>query len=283
LIQDEMKLRQTSREDRAVVERLIAQAPRSHVHLDWLDPTNLIDEEPFILASSGETAVGTLGCPPDNPEAAWVRTFAAAEGTDVEKMWEILWTEGASRLLDLNVEHVAALALDSWFEQLVQNAGFKRTNTVIFYELGLESGTAVRSASSYKVRSIRTADTETILELDRLAFEPIWQISRDSLTVAIIQASSASLIEDGGEVLGYQITTSSPFGAHLARLAVLPSRQREGLGTFLVNEAAESIRETGLGQLSVNTQENNHSSRRLYEKMGFMQTGKEFPVLELEL
>ncbi len=278
-----MKLRQTSREDRAVVERLIAQAPRSHVHLDWLDPTNLIDEEPFILASSGETAVGTLGCPPDNPEAAWVRTFAAAEGTDVEKMWEILWTEGASRLLDLNVEHVAALALDSWFEQLVQNAGFKRTNTVIFYELGLESGTAVRSASSYKVRSIRTADTETILELDRLAFEPIWQISRDSLTVAIIQASSASLIEDGGEVLGYQITTSSPFGAHLARLAVLPSRQREGLGTFLVNEAAESIRETGLGQLSVNTQENNHSSRRLYEKMGFMQTGKEFPVLELEL
>jgi len=278
-----MKLRQTSREDRAVVERLIAQAPRSHVHLDWLDPTNLIDEEPFILASSGETAVGTLGCPPDNPEAAWVRTFAAAEGTDVEKMWEILWTEGASRLLDLNVEHVAALALDSWFEQLVQNAGFKRTNTVIFYELGLESGTAVRSDSSYKVRSIRTADTETILELDRLAFEPIWQISRDSLTVAIIQASSASLIEDGGEVLGYQITTSSPFGAHLARLAVLPSRQREGLGTFLVNEAAESIRETGLGQLSVNTQENNHSSRRLYEKMGFMQTGKEFPVLELEL
>lgn len=278
-----MKLRQTSREDSAVVERLIAQAPRAHVHLDWLDPTNLIDEEPFILASSGETAVGTLGCPPDHPEAAWVRTFAAAEGTDVEKIWEILWTEGASRLLDLNVEHVAALALDSWFEQLVQNAGFKRTNTVIFYELGLESGTAVRSDSSYKVRSIRTADTETILELDRLAFEPIWQISRDSLAVAIIQASSASLIEDGGEVLGYQITTSSPFGAHLARLAVLPSRQREGLGTLLVNEAVESVRETGLGQLSVNTQENNHSSRRLYEKMGFMQTRKEFPVLELEL
>jgi ribosomal protein S18 acetylase RimI-like enzyme len=278
-----MNLRQTSREDRAVVERLIAQAPRSHVHLDWLDPTNLIDEEPFILASSGETAVGTLGCPPDHPKAAWVRTFAAAEGTEVEKIWEILWTEGCSRLLDLNVEHVAALALENWFEQLVQKAGFKRTNTVIFYELGLDSGIAVKSDSGYKLRSIRSTDTEAILELDRLAFEPIWQISRDSLAVAIIQASSASLIEVGGEVLGYQITTSSPFGAHLARLAVLPSRQREGLGTLLVNDAVQSVRETGLGQLSVNTQENNHSSRKLYEKMGFMQTGKEFPVLELEL
>jgi len=278
-----MNLRQTSREDRALVEGLIAQAPWSHVHLDWLDPTNLIDEEPFILASSGETAVGTLGCPPDHPDAAWVRTFAAAEGTEVEHLWEILWAEGSSRLLDQNVEHVAALALENWFEQLVQNAGFKRTNTVIFYELGLESGTAVRYDSGYKLRSIRSADSETILNLDRLAFEPIWQISRDSLEVAIIQASSASLIEDGGEVLGYQITTSSPFGAHLARLAVLPSHQREGLGTLLVNDAVQSVQETGLGQLSVNTQENNHSSRKLYEKMGFMQTGKEFPVLELEL
>ena len=278
-----MNLRQTSREDRAVVERLIAQAPRSHVHLDWLDPTNLIDEEPFILASSGETAVGTLGCPPDHPEAAWVRTFAAAEGTEVEKIWEILWNEGGSRLLDLNVEHVAALALENWFEQLVYNAGFKRTDTVIFYELGLDSGIPAKSDSGYKLRSIRSSDTKAILELDRLAFEPIWQISHDSLAVAIIQASSASLIEDGGEVLGYQITTSSPFGAHLARLAVLPSRQREGLGTLLVNDAVQSVRETGLGQLSVNTQENNLSSRKLYEKMGFMQTGKEFPVLELEL
>ena len=212
-----------------------------------------------------------------------MRTFAAAEGTEVEEIWEILWTEGGSRLLDLNVEHVAALALEDWFEKLVQKAGFKRTNTVIFYELGLDSGFAEKSDSGYKLQSIRSTDTEAILELDRLAFEPIWRISRDSLAVAIIQASSASLIEDGGEVIGYQITTSSPFGAHLARLAVLPSRQREGLGTLLVNDAAQSVQETGLGQLSVNTQENNHSSRKLYEKMGFMQTGKEFPVLELEL
>ena len=146
-----MNLRQTSREDRAVVEQLIAQAPRSHVHLDWLDPTNLIDEEPFILASSGETAVGTLGCPPDHPEAAWVRTFAAAEGTDVEEIWEILWTEGGSRLLDLNVEHVAALALENWFEQLVQKAGFKRTDTVIFYELGLNSG--IRGKEQLRIRA----------------------------------------------------------------------------------------------------------------------------------
>lgn len=281
-----MKLRQTSREDRAAVEELIAHAPWSHVHLDWLDPTNLIDQEPFILASSGDTSIGTLGCPPDLPETAWVRTFAAADGYDVERVWEILWAQGGSRLLELKVERVAALALEKWFEQLIQKSGFKRTNSVIFYELGLDLESQVQNAKNepiHELRSIRAGDTETILELDRLAFEPIWQLSRESLAVAIIQASSASLIENEGEIIGYQITTSSPFGAHLARLAILPSHQRKGLGTALVNDAVQSVQEIGLDLLSVNTQENNHSSRMLYEKMGFRKTGKEFPVFEMKL
>ena len=55
------------------------------------------------------------------------------------------------------------------------------------------------------------------------------------------------------------------------------------VGTALVNDAIESIQQIGLGQLSVNTQEKNTSSRRLYEKLGFRTTGKEFPVFEIQL
>ncbi|GMR10172.1 MAG: hypothetical protein BMS9Abin28_0993 [Anaerolineae bacterium] len=278
-----MKLRQTSPEDRVVIEDLVAGAPWSHVHLDWLDPTSLTDREPFILATEEETPAGTLGCPPDLPGVAWLRTFAAAEGFEVQEMWEVLWTASVSRLLKLNVCRVGALVLEDWFERLILKAGFERTNSVIFYELGLEPIAGASHDTPHRLRSIRSADVEAILELDHRAFEPIWQISRDSLAVAMIQASSASLIEDQGKVLGYQITTSSPFGAHLARLAVQPSHQRVGLGTALVNDAIESIQETGLGQLSVNTQENNTPSRRLYEKLGFQTTGKEFPVFEIQL
>lgn len=269
-----------------MIKGLISSARWSHVHLDWLDPTKLIDKEPFILATVGKIPAGALGCPPDLPGVAWVRTFATAEGYDLQELWETLWTEGASRLLKLNVDHVAAIALEGWFEKLILKAGFERTNSVIFYELGLEPGMLVPRAShdtSHKLRSIRSADIEAILEVDRHSFEPIWRLSSDSLAVAMIQASSASLIEDQGKVLGYQITTSSPFGAHLARLAVRPSYQREGLGTALVNDAIDSIREIGLGQLSVNTQEKNAPSRRLYEKLGFRTTGKEFPVFEIQL
>lgn len=281
-----MKLRQTSSEDRVVIEDLIVSAPWSHVHLDWIDPANVLDKEPFILATAGEIPAGALGCPPDLPGAAWVRIFVAAGRYEVQEIWEVLWTEGVSRLRNQKVDRVAALVLDDWFEQLVLNAGFKRADSVIFYELELEPGSEVQLGSSenpLQLRSIRSTDAEAILELDRGAFEPIWQLSSDALGVAIIQASSARLIEEQGKILGYQITTSSSFGAHLARLAVRPSYQREGLGTALVNDAIKSIREIGLGQLSVNTQENNTPSRKFYEKLGFRTTGKEFPVFEIQL
>lgn len=281
-----MNLRQTSAEDRAVIEGLIASAPWSHVHLDWLDPSKLTDKDPFILATDGQIPAGTLGCPPDLPGVAWVRTFAAAEGFDLREIWRVLWAEAVSRLRRLDVDIVAAIALEAWFEKLIRNAGFKRTNSVIFYELEFEPGmVASRSSrdSSHPLRSIRSADLEAILEVDGHSFEPIWRLSGDSLSVAMLQASSASLIEDQGKVLGYQITTSSAFGAHLARLAVRPSHRREGLGTALVNDAIKSIREIGLDQLSVNTQEKNAPSRRLYENMGFRTTGKEFPVFEIQL
>jgi len=281
-----MNLRQTSIEDRGKIRGLIASARWSHVHLDWLDPTKITDKDPFILATAGEIPAGALGCPPDLPNVAWIRAFAVAEGYDLQELWERLWTEGASRLLKLNVDRVAAIALEDWFEELVLNAGFKRSNSVIFYELGLKPGILVARArrnASHRLRSIRSTDIEAILEVDRHSFDPIWRLSSESLSVAMIQASSASLIEDQGTVLGYQITTSSPFGAHLARLAVRPSYRREGLGTALVNDAIESIRDIGLGQLSVNTQEKNAPSRKLYEKLGFRTTGKEFPVFEIQL
>lgn len=278
-----MNLRQASPADRSVIDDLISDSSRSHLHLDWLDPISLTGKEPFILASEGEYPAGVLGCPPDLPGIAWIRAFASADGYDAQELWNALWDEGAPQLLRQNVERVAAIALEDWFAEILSTSGFTRTNSVIFYELELESGKFVSNGASHSLRPIRSTDVTGILELDRSAFEPIWRLSSEALSIALIQASSASLVEGNGTVLGYQITTSSPFGAHLARLAVLPSHQREGLGTALVNDAIESVQEYGLDQLSVNTQENNTSSRKLYEKLGFQATEKAFPVFEIEL
>ena len=278
-----MNVRQTSAEDRSLVERFISGAPFSHIHLDWLDPTQLIDKEPFLLADGDRDPAGLIGCPPDPPGVAWIRTLAIAEGRDSLETWSNLWSRAMDRLREMGVELVAALALEDWIEPLVLSSGFTRTTSVIFYELDLTENGASDTGSLRGVRRIRITDSDTIVALDRLAFGPIWQLSTEALSVALIQSNSASLIEEEGHILGYQITTSSPFGAHLARLAVHPDSQRAGLGTVLVSDAIQSVKQIGLGTLSVNTQQDNAPSRALYEKLGFKVTGKEFPVFELEL
>ena len=228
--------------------------------------------------------VGCLGCVPDVPEVAWIRALAISAGSEPDQIWSLLWEEAVEVLKGLGAERAAALVLDDWFEELVRAAGFERTNSVIFYDISLDAVEPENPewGPADEHRPIELSDAADILSIDEQTFEPAWQLSNDSLTVAMMHASSATLISRGGQVVGYQITTSSPFGAHLARLAVHPAWQRQGLGSDLIKKARRATQEQGLGRLSVNTQTDNSSSRRLYEKLGFQATGQQFPVYELD-
>jgi ribosomal-protein-alanine N-acetyltransferase len=98
------------------------------------------------------------------------------------------------------------------------------------------------------------------------------------LEKALPQATSAIVAEDDEGVVGYQISTANPFGAHLARLAVRPDAQRRGLGSLIVTDLIRRLKNKGVSRLTVNTQSDNHASLALYEKMGFVLTGEKFPV-----
>jgi ribosomal protein S18 acetylase RimI-like enzyme len=80
-------------------------------------------------------------------------------------------------------------------------------------------------------------------------------------------------------MIGYQLSTQNPLGAHLARLAVRPEAQGRGVGFALVSHLIESLGAGQLNRLSVNTQADNTASLALYKKLGFVLTGERFPVL----
>jgi ribosomal protein S18 acetylase RimI-like enzyme len=98
------------------------------------------------------------------------------------------------------------------------------------------------------------------------------------LEKALPQATSATVLEDARGLVGYQISTANPFGAHLARLAVRPDAQRRGLGTLIVTDLINRLNHKNIARLTVNTQSDNLASLALYEKMGFHVTGEKFPV-----
>ncbi len=74
-------VRPATEADRNAVAALARYETRIHAHLDWQPIEEWLGRQPFLLAERSRRVVGALACPPDPPDTAWVRFFAAAEGT----------------------------------------------------------------------------------------------------------------------------------------------------------------------------------------------------------
>jgi ribosomal protein S18 acetylase RimI-like enzyme len=123
-------------------------------------------------------------------------------------------------------------------------------------------------------------DLGTVERVDVEAFGLVWQNSLSSLEVAFRQAAVATIAEVGGEIAGYQISTATPMGGHLARLAVKPVFQGLGFGYALLDDLLVQFEQRGAHSVTVNTQHDNLASLALYEKAGFKRIGEEYPVYQ---
>jgi ribosomal protein S18 acetylase RimI-like enzyme len=105
----------------------------------------------------------------------------------------------------------------------------------------------------------------------------------DMLEIAFQQAAVATVAEDQDGIIGYQISTASSGGGHLARLAVHPRVQSQGIGYAIVRDLLAQFYRRGALQVTVNTQLDNLASLALYHKAGFQRTGEVYPVYEAYL
>jgi ribosomal protein S18 acetylase RimI-like enzyme len=160
---------------------------------------------------------------------------------------------------------------------LVKN-DFTYTQDIIMLEWKGKDIPGQSSPDGVTIREMHPGDLSEVAELDAAAFKPLWQNPLDALERALPQATSATVVEDTRGLVGYQISTANPFGAHLARLAVRPDAQRQGFGSLIVVDLIRRLNQKGSARLTVNTQSDNYASLALYKKMGFLQTGETFPV-----
>ncbi len=123
-------------------------------------------------------------------------------------------------------------------------------------------------------------DMDTILGIDHEAFGPVWKNSMESLELAYQQSSQATVAEEGEQIVGYQYSTASTMGGHLARLAVRTDMQGKGIGYLLVHQVLNQFKKQGFRHVTVNTQQNNSASLALYAKAGFTLTGESYRVYQ---
>lgn len=270
---------QVQAEDDDSIVGLVDGARWFHQHLDWSTLESLIGRKPFMLATDEGLPVACLAAPPDSSEVAWIRLFAVASGYDLESSWLELWRHLRPRLGRPEGITVAALCLLPWLPGLLEKSGYQQSDAVIHLELPIQRPVDTTSLD-HQPRVMGESELEEVALVDREAFAPIWRHSLEVLRLAHSQADYSTVIRADSVAIGYQISTVSAHGGHLARLAVLPDWQGQGIATALVLDASNHFFVRGVPRLTVNTQASNRRSQRLYRHLGFQRTGQSFPVYE---
>jgi ribosomal protein S18 acetylase RimI-like enzyme len=274
-----IRVRPLERDDKRLVSTLLATCRWRHYHLDWQEPVDLLGQQPYLVAESGATFVGCLACPEGPDGIAWIRVLCLGLGVDPPSVWQTLWEQARDRLFLAGVRVAASLLSGTWQRALLEGSGFRETNSVVFFERSTRNP-APRRPGPATLRRFEEADLAAVLQVDHLAFRPLWQVSQQTLGVAYHQAAEAAVAEVDGRIVGYQLTTISPLGAHLARLAVTPAWQGQGVGAAMVAGLLERLPDRGVTRITLNTQSDNTISQDLYRKLGFRETGEVLPVYE---
>ena len=270
-------VRQADLKDRQQLSNLIFFESRLHRHLDWRSPLEWLGA-PFYwaLEEAGQISAA-LACPPEARGIAWVRLFVYAGRWSAENAWNMLWSTARHEIAEAGGAKVAAIAIQPWFQEVLAGCGFENRQQIVMLEWRYQPS-AARQASGIHIRRMMEADLPDVESTDAASFDPLWHNPLDTLRRALGQALYATVAESEDGIIGYQLSTGGGQRAHLARLAVHPAVQGKGAGRALLSDLFDYLTYTGVQRLSVNTQNDNNVSLSLYQRMGFVRTGEQYPV-----
>jgi ribosomal protein S18 acetylase RimI-like enzyme len=273
-----LQVRSATLQDRQSISNLLLLQNHAHRHLDWRHPLDWLGAPYFWLLEDEGRVLAALACPPDPPGVAWVRLFAFNGQVSALDAWPLLWDVARDEIALRGGAQVAVIAMQTWMYDLLTRTEFKPSQKIVMLDWYARPVLPPSLPSGAALRAMTESDLVAVEQIDADAFDPLWHISLDSLQRAFSQSVVASVIESRGNLLGYQLSTGKPSGAHLARLAVRKDAQGFGLGAALVLDLIGQMRRRGADLVSVNTQNDNHVSLALYQKAGFLRTGEEYPV-----
>ncbi len=265
--------------DLALLTTLLDGKSFVHRHLGWRSAFDWLGSQPFLILEDQERILAALACPPDEDGLTWLQLFASAPGYSTFQAWNNLWPQAKS-VLERNdsVASINSLVIHPEMDRLLKKDGFKEIYQVVILVWDISRAAWPAIQHQGLVRLMEAEDLDRVHRIDQLAFNEIWRNSLSHLETAYKQAFSAAVIELDGNVQGYQISTATTRGGHLARLAINPEYQSLGLGSSLLTDLLDRFQERGIVEVTVNTQSVNQRSLDLYQKFGFVLLDDRYPV-----
>lgn len=257
----------------------LTQMLSDHDHLTLIADTGALLWG-FVIASLLHQPVN-LG----ETEEPWaqLRGCALLNGWQVDNGVQTLWEPLRALLRARGLRHVLHLGATDWIVGPLQRAGFHITDSLVTLERGVGIERAGEGQGPARLRGPRTDDIDALLALDTLAFEPPWRLTRSDLIGFMLTGGHFVVAELDGRPMGYAFSDVHLEVGQLARLAVHPARQRQGIGSQLLTDSLAFCRRAGARTFTLNTQESNAASRLLYARHGLRVVGGGTPVMEYRI
>lgn len=278
----EVTVRQATIADERSVVRLIREADRVDLRFGLRGLKTYLCARPFLLAYTRRQLLGfmfwDLRCAP----------LARLWGAGLANRWSV---DGYLDMLlppsmeSLRAQGAAALVYvgsEQWLTIPLQNYGFVLENTIVAYE---KTDWAVPSMGNQEVlvRPAQPQDLPALVALDRDTFDALWQNTAEAFRDILAHYPFFVVAELDGAAVGYQSCSLVGDQGYLARVAVHPDYQRRGIGTRLMTEAVGFFKRERVRSITLNTQQDNLASQRLYRWFGFKLVGEEAVVLRMDL
>lgn len=287
------RVRGASHEDAGAITALLRDAAASHVHVDWHYPADWLGSPGFVLVESAapinssftnrlfggpSLLEGCLAVAADPAPAAWVRVAAVEDESEVTRLLGAMLSRAAPFLAESGATHLGWLPVQEWPERSLTDLGFRQENVIETFVKETPAILDVDPVPGLTFRRVRDRDMPRLAEIEAAAFEPLWRHSAAGLRLARNAAFSFDVVEKDGRLAGFQFSTRNRSGAHLARMTIHPDFQRAGIGRALLRHTLLGYEALGLRVATLNTQADNHASRRLYQRFGFQPSGERYPV-----
>ncbi|MEO0563322.1 MAG: GNAT family N-acetyltransferase [Chloroflexota bacterium] len=257
---------------------------RVHTHLDWQTVHEYLQTIPprTWVAQRGERIVGALGLSEPVNGACWIRVLAVVDGEAVESVLDELWAIAVGHLRREGVGRIAVLLVRDWVADWTAYLGFDYIEDIVTLRYS-QRRLPLEPPASAMIEPIELQHIPAIHRIDLAAFSDPWRLTKPELRLGVRTGTYCTLARLDDEIIGYQVATIHGTNGHLARLGVSPDKQSKGVGSALVWDMLRYFHRRGIYSVTVNTQESNIRSQRLYERFGFGRNGFDLPVWMVSL
>jgi len=203
--------------------------------------------------------------------------------SDITALWYVkgsgmvkksLVMESAKECFEEGSEKMVTKLLSEYEAAEFRQWGFTKACRIVLFEKRFASRPGMmKEPAAIRISSFKKSMLEKVLQVDSSSFDDFWKL--DDRTLEAIAASCRRNVflvaQRGNEVVGYVIAGANGSLGYLQRLGVTAVNQGQGTGEMLSSAALRMLYDMGARVAMVNTQEDNQTGLRLYEKLGFQE------------